>query len=197
MNYLAHLYFAQTNTPSRVGNLLGDFARGVNTDVLPDPIIKGLRNHRAIDHYTDTHIEVRRLKTLFSQQRRRYSGIVLDVLFDHFLIHHWKTFSDQPLDQFLTSAYQDLERGYPLMPAHMQRVIERMINDDWIRSYTHVEHVGFALDRIASRIRFTNQFAGAITEIEQHYTTLERGFMVFFPDLIQFTSNNNPETSDN
>lgn len=193
LNYLAHLYFSQANTPSRVGNLLGDFARGVDTDALPDEIIQGLRNHRTIDHYTDSHPEVRRLKTLFSRQRRRYSGIVLDVVFDHFLIRHWHDFSDHSLDQFLESAYSDLEQGYPLMPAHMQRVVKRMIAGDWIRRYSNLKQVGFALDRIAERIRFQNHFGGAIIEVEQHYEALEGGFLKFFPELIDFTSQNSPE----
>ncbi|MCO4758653.1 MAG: DUF479 domain-containing protein [Oceanospirillaceae bacterium] len=197
MNYLAHLYFAQATIPSRVGNLLGDFARGLDTEVLPDGIHRGLRNHRAIDHYTDSHPDVRQLKALFSPQRRRYSGIVLDVVFDHFLIRHWHTFSDRSLDHFLASAYNDLEQGYPLMPAHMQRVVKRMIEGDWIRSYSDLEQVGFALDRIAERIRFQNRFGGAIVEVERHYSELDEGFLTFFPDLIDFTSENNPETQAN
>ena len=194
MNYLAHLYFAQANIPSRVGNLLGDFARGLDTEVLTDEIHRGLRNHRAIDHYTDSHSDVRLLKALFSPQRRRFSGIVLDVVFDHFLIRHWHKFSDQSLDHFLESAYSDLEQGYPLMPAHMQRAVKRMIESDWIRSYRNLEQVGFALDRIAERIRFQNRFGGAIVEVERHYSALDGGFLTFFPDLIEFTSENNPET---
>lgn len=188
LNYLAHLYFSQPTVESRVGNLLGDFARGLITETQPTAVLNGLKNHRAIDGYTDHHPQVRHLKTLFSPQRRRFSGIILDVLFDHFLIHHWERYSQQSFDAFLENAYNDLNAGYPLMPEHMQKVIHRMIQHDWIRSYTDLQHVGFALDRIASRIRFDNNFTNAHEEIEPLYELLDQGFATFFPDLIQFVA---------
>ncbi|MDI3322992.1 ACP phosphodiesterase [Pontibacterium granulatum] len=190
MNYLAHLYFSDTNVESRVGNLLGDFARGVDIDQLSGPIRQGLINHRVIDQFTDTHPQVCELKTLFSSQRRRFSGIALDVLFDHFLIHHWHRYTTEPIDYFLDQAYEDLHQGLPLMPDRMQLVVRKMIEGDWIRSYEDINQVGFALDRIAGRIRFRNNFTGSITEIKQQYAVLEAGFLQFFPDLASFHQNN-------
>lgn len=190
LNYLAHLYFSDPNVQSRVGNLLGDFARGVDITQLSAPVHQGLINHRVIDRFTDTHIQVHELKTLFSPQRRRFSGIVLDVLFDHFLIHHWHRYSTESLDQFIDQAYHDLHRGYPLMPDRMKRVVGKMIEGDWIRSYEDIDQVGFALDRIAGRIRFRNNFTGSISEVQQHYVVLEAGFLQFFPDLITFHMDN-------
>lgn len=185
MNYLAHLYFARPNSASRVGNLLGDFARGVNIDALPDPVRLGVLNHRAIDRYTDQHPEVRQLKALFSPQRRRFSGIILDVLFDHFLLHHWQTFHTRPLPQFLAEAYADLTAGMALMPPPMQHVVQRMISADWISSYRDLDQVGIALNRISTRIRYPNRFQDALEEITPHYAQLEQGFLTFFPQLIR------------
>lgn len=197
MNYLAHLYFSDPTVESRVGNLLGDFARGVDINQLSLPVRQGLINHRAIDQFTDTHPQVRELKTLFSPQRRRFSGIVLDVLFDHFLIHHWHRYTTEPLDYFLDQAYDDLQKGLPLMPEQMQRVVGKMIEGDWIRSYEDIDQVGFALDRIASRIRFQNNFAGSISEIQHQYDALEAGFLQFFPDLTTFYQHNKPKIMTN
>lgn len=173
-----------------MGNLLGDFARGVDINQLTTPVRQGLINHRMIDQFTDTHPQVRELKTLFSPQRRRFSGIALDVLFDHFLIHHWHRFTTEPLDCFIDQAYNDLHQGMPLMPQRMQRVVGRMIEGDWIRSYEDIDQVGFALDRIAGRIRFQNDFTGSINEVQQQYAVLEAGFLQFFPDLITFHKRN-------
>lgn len=180
-----------------MGNLLGDFARGVDIHQLSSSVCQGLINHRAIDQFTDTHPQVRELKTRFSPQRRRFSGIVLDVLFDHFLIHHWHRYTPEPLDGFLNQAYDDLRQGMPLMPENMQRVVSKMIKGDWIRSYEDIDQVGFALDRIASRIRFKNNFAGSISEIQQQYDILEAGFLQFFPDLISFNQHNRPKIMTN
>lgn len=197
LNYLAHLYFSESTVESRVGNLLGDFARGVDINQLPLSVRLGLINHRSIDQFTDTHQQVRELKTLFSPQRRRFSGIVLDVLFDHFLIHHWHRYTSESLNNFLDQAYGDLHQGLPLMPQHMQRAVTRLIEGDWIRSYEDIDQVGFALDRIAGRIRFQNDFTGSINEVQKQYGVLEAGFLQFFPDLITFYENNKPKITNN
>ncbi|TBW49520.1 DUF479 domain-containing protein [Marinobacter halodurans] len=184
MNHLAHLFLAQPTTPSRVGNLLGDFARGVRTEALPAPVRQGLQNHWAVDAYTDRHPEVMASKALFSSRRRRFAGIALDVLYDHFLIRHWSRFATVDFDAFVTRAYADLEAGEHLMPASMATVVERMIRHDWFDAYRDLEQVGFALDRIAGRIRFANRFEGVIEEIWQHDSELEAHFLAFLPDLI-------------
>lgn len=189
MNYLAHLYLAQPTARSRLGNLLGDFAKGVDTSRLHPEIYAGLLNHRAVDHFTDHHPIVTDLKRRFSPQRRRFAGIALDVLFDHFLIWHWERLCEPDFDHFLTSAYRDLNQAQSEMPLPMQRTVMRMVEQDWIRSYAELEQVGFALDRIAGRIRFKNQFTGIIEEIDPLYPELEQGFLLFFPDLQQKTGN--------
>jgi len=188
LNYLAHLYLAQPTARSRLGNLLGDFAKGLDTSRLHPEIYAGLLNHRAVDHFTDQHPIVTDLKRRFSPQRRRFAGITLDVLFDHFLIQHWAQLCSPGFDQFLASTYCDLTNLQNDMPAPMQRTVMRMVEQDWIRSYNNLEQVGFALDRIASRIRFKHRFDGVIEEVYPLYPELEKGFLLFFPDLQQHIS---------
>lgn len=194
MNHLAHLFLAQPTTPSRVGNLLGDFARGVDTEALSAPVRHGLQNHWTVDAYTDQHPEVRASKALFSSRRRRFAGIALDVLYDHFLIRHWTTFAVVDFDAFVAGAYADLEAGEHLMPSHMATVVGRMIRHDWFDAYRDLEQVGFALDRIAGRIRFANRFDGVIEEIRAHDEELERHFLEFMPELIAYVQSRQTET---
>ncbi len=184
MNFLAHLYLSQPTVQARVGNLLGDFSRGLDIGSLPADVVTGLHNHRRVDALTDRHPAVVAARSCFSPQRRRFAGICLDVLFDHYLIHHWHSFSQQPLDQFLAESYRDLQQGLPLMPAQMQRVMARMIEDDWLSSYESLETVNFALNRIAGRIRFRHRFDDPIEEIRPNYQHFEAAFLSLFPDLI-------------
>jgi acyl carrier protein phosphodiesterase len=65
VNHFAHLYLARPTVESRVGNLLGDFARGLDTDRLPEAVRAGLEHHRAVDAFTDAHPEVLACKALF------------------------------------------------------------------------------------------------------------------------------------
>ncbi|HEX5792713.1 MAG TPA: ACP phosphodiesterase [Rheinheimera sp.] len=185
MNYLAHITLSQPNQYSLVGNLLGDFCKGVQLQALPSQMLAGLANHRAVDHFTDHHPIVMQAKRYFSDQRRRFAGIALDVLFDHFLIRHWQQFYPQPFAAYKQQVYTDLAAAEPLMPVAMADTMRRVYQQDWFSSYQHLPQLGQALDRIAERIRFHNQFSGIIVEIMPRYQQLERDFLAFYPQLQQ------------
>ena len=185
MNYLAHLYLAQPNADSHFGNLLGDFGGKIHSPLLSTSVKQGLENHYLVDRFTDSHIAVKQAKGYFSPQRRRFAGIALDVLFDHFLIRHWSRFHETPLSQFKQSSYALLNENLAYMPSKMQQVVTRMTQNDWFKQYETVEGIGFALDNIAKRIRFANQFSGGIEDINRHYAELEAVFLTLFPELIE------------
>lgn len=193
MNYLAHLFLAQPNTDSRVGNLLGDFARGIDRSVLSEGVHNGLLNHWLVDRFTDQHIEVKRLKELISLQRRRFSGIILDVVFDHYLIKHWEQYAAESFAESCSQYYADLRAGHHLMPLRMQQVTARIVEQDWFSSYSTLEGVGYALDRITGRIRFPNAFAGAIEELELLDKEIEHSFLRFMPALLDEVRLRGPE----
>lgn len=183
MNYFAHLALARPTAASKVGNLLGDFMHGVREETLPEPVRLGLLNHRLVDRFTDTHPAVRDSRRLFAEPRRRFAGVALDVLFDHFLIRHWARFHKQPLQAAIDHDYRLLSSGRALMPPPMRGVVRRMVAGDWIRRYAELDNVGVALDRIAARVRFANRFQGCQADIERHYHRLEAVFLDLYPRL--------------
>ena len=69
------------------------------------------------------------------------------------------------------------------MHAPMRERVERLIEHDLLNQYREPSRVGQALDVIAGRIRFANDFAGIIEEIEPRYLELEQGFLDFYPEL--------------
>ncbi|GGY67357.1 acyl carrier protein phosphodiesterase [Marinobacter zhanjiangensis] len=187
MNHFCHLFLARPTVESRVGNLLGDFARGLDTGALPEQVREGLEHHRAVDAFTDAHPEVLACKAHFSGQRRRFAGIALDILFDHYLLRHWDVFGHTDKVSFINELYRDLEAGYELMPPTMEQVARRMIAYDWFHAYQDLETVGGAMDRVASRIRFRHGFGGIIEEIRPLDAELEARFLAFFPELLEFS----------
>lgn len=189
MNHLAHLFLSPDSPKARVGSLLGDFARGLVTADLPPEVREGLYHHRAVDAFTDQHPEVAASKRLFSPQRRRFAGVALDILYDHYLLRHWQRFSNMAPDHFIDQVYRELDGNAPLMPEHMQQVTRQIVHHDWFRSYMDLENIGYALDRVAGRIRFRNSFSGIIEEIRVHDDELEQRFLLFFPELKQFARN--------
>ena len=184
MNHFAHLVLAQPTLESTVGNLLGDFARGVDPELLPRAVHDGLRNHRAVDRYTDSHPRVQEMKRGFSRRRRRFAGIALDIYFDHLLINHWSRFDARDVEPLIEAFYRRMIDGRGLMPGEqMRRVTRRMVEYDWFGSYRDIDAVAESLDRVAGRIRFENRFAGAIEELQRHHDLICEGFFEFYPEL--------------
>ncbi len=184
MNHFAHLVLARPTVESTVGNLLGDFARGVDPDALPPAVRAGLENHRAVDRFTDAHPLVKDMKRRFSRRRRRFAGIALDIYFDHLLINHWESLEDGEADSAIAEMYARMRAGRPLMPGErMRRVTRRMVEHDWFGSYRERDSIAAALDRVAGRIRFRHRFYDAIEDLERQHREIRDGFLEFYPEL--------------
>ena len=186
MNHFAHLVLAQPTVESTVGNLLGDFARGVDQQELAPTIMAGLLNHRAVDRFTDGHPLVREMKLGFSPQRRRFAGIALDIYFDHLLINHWSRFETRGLESLIEELYRRIHAGNHMMPGeNMRQVTRRMIEYDWFGSYRELDATAEALDGVAARIRFANRFDNAIEDLQRNHDMIRDGFFEFYPQLQQ------------
>jgi acyl carrier protein phosphodiesterase len=184
MNYFAHLYLSPADDLSRLGNVMGDFVRDVDVDSLPKPVQEGIKMHQSIDAFTDSHRIVKDLRAKFSRDRRRFSGIALDVVFDHFLIRNWNDLTAETnLDEYVEDCYAALWRQRDLMPSRMEMVVGWMISRNGIRSYAKLEGVGRALDGLAGRLQIKHNFYGVVEEIEEMYDEIEKGFIDFFPEL--------------
>jgi acyl carrier protein phosphodiesterase len=186
MNFLAHLFLADTDEDGILGALLGDFVKGVPEKRFSATVSQGIRLHRRIDSYSDAHPVTGRSRGRISPRRRRFAGIVVDVGYDHFLSRHWQRFSAMDLELFLQRAYAVLDRNYPLLPERLKRILPRMVSENWLGSYVRLQKVGEALDRIAGRLSCGDRFRGAVAEIEENYKGLEADFLCFFPELVSF-----------
>ncbi|MBC8374946.1 MAG: DUF479 domain-containing protein [FCB group bacterium] len=174
---------------------MADFMRDVDLETLPDEVWKGIQLHRSVDSFTDSHAVVKDLRKQFSPSKRRFSGIVLDVVFDHFLIKHWDKYSSSEFHGFVDHCYEDLWGHRELMPPRMEMVVGWMIKRDWIRSYAELDHVGRALDGLAGRLKLKHDFHGSIEEVHHHYYLIESGFLEFFPELLQHINQGDSQLS--
>ena len=195
MNHFAHLVLAQPTVESTVGNLLGDFARGVDQASLPAPVQAGLCNHRMVDRFTDSHPLVMEMKRGFSTRRRRFAGIALDIYFDHLLLNHWDRFEGRSQEELIAGFYQRMDEGQEMMPHdNMRRATRRMIDYDWFGCYRDIDAVAETLDRVAGRIRFANQFDNAIEDLTRNHVSIREGFFEFYPQLQQHVAEQAIET---
>lgn len=189
MNYLAHVFLSSESRDAIVGGLLGDFVKGAAIDAYRSEIGAGILLHRRIDRYTDAHAVVRESRRLISAPRRRFAGIMVDVFYDHFLVRHWNRFSEVPLAVFTRRVYGQLLPQRASFPERLQRMLPRMVADDWLGSYGRMTAVDAALRGIARRFKHKQRaevLADSARELVHNYPQLENHFLTFFPQLMHY-----------
>ncbi len=190
MNFLAHLYLADDTPGSLIGNILPDLVRG--SDRLPDRLDQAVRAgadlHRRVDVFTDLHPVFRQSKARIRARHGIFSGILIDVFYDHFLSVHWGDYHPDPLPDFIRHVYRTFARHAHLMPEAMRPISERMAAQDWLTSYGSIDGVELILERMSRRFeaRFDRHvdLAAATADLERHREGLRDDFSRFFPDLV-------------
>ena len=189
MNYLAHLYLAEDSDESLLGNLLGDFVKGRLGEQYSPEIIKGIKTHRKVDLYTDSHPNFLACKKLLRPDRRRFAGIIVDMSFDHFLAKNWSDYSELELHDFTNRVYNVLLDREQTLPQKLRDRLPYMVQDDWLGSYKNIDTIGLALNAISKRLsRFekAKPMKDGLDDIKANYEEFEGNFIEFFPDLISF-----------
>lgn len=184
MNYLAHMLCSDDTPASMLGNFLADFVKGDVEGRFPREVVEGIRRHREADFFTDSHEVFGASRRLVSVPRRRYAGVIIDVVYDHFLTTSWDRYSSRGLDEFVGRVYENLGRNRVAVPHPVPMVIERMAREDWLRSYGTADGIDRTFRRISRRIRRENPLATAVEELEHNYDLLRDHFHCFFPQLL-------------
>ncbi len=152
MNYLAHLHLADVANSDMLGNLLGDFAKGDPSKQYSSEIVQGIRLHRAVDKFVDTHGIVQACKKRFPEAQRRFALIALDMFWDHCLAMHWHLYSDISLDSFVHYAQREVAKhGTKDLPPSFLLLNQRMWQGKWLQSYRKMDNIEFALHRMSQR----------------------------------------------
>ncbi|MCS6990455.1 MAG: ACP phosphodiesterase [Chitinophagales bacterium] len=183
MNHLAHFYLSSYSVALMVGNFIADSVKGRRYVQYPPSIAEGILMHRDIDTYTDTHPLVSQSKQLVRPTCGRYSSIIVDLYYDHFLAVHWTAYCSISLDAFAQVVYTVLETHKSLMPERNRRMLEHMKSDDWLTSYATVEGVHLALQRLSYRMAARPNWQQAHLPLLLHYGQLQKQFICFFNDL--------------
>lgn len=192
MNYLAHLALAPATHAAQVGNLLGDFIKGTEESLrqqLPAELVDGIMLHRAIDKFTDQHPAFLASKALLAPERRRFAGVVLDLIYDHFLSIHWDDFYDQPLDDFIEQIYAAIELNKDWQLGTLKEAFPYMKSQNWLASYGTREGIKETFWRVSNRSKFTSAIEDTYIDLDTHYEIFEQHFFLLYRDLITFVEN--------
>lgn len=183
MNFLAHIYLSGADKELLLGNFIADSLKGRSYLKYPPGIQRGVVLHRAIDFYTDTHPTVRKSISRLFGTYGHYSGIIVDIVYDHFLASHWKEYSPVPLDLFVSDFYNLLQEHFSILPKTVQQFMPYMIKDNWLLSYASLDGIGRILYQMNERTKRKSNMNFAIVELEEHYEDFEAEFLSFFEEL--------------
>ncbi|NNC49344.1 MAG: DUF479 domain-containing protein [Flaviramulus sp.] len=188
MNYLAHIYLSGENDLVTIGNFIADGIKGKKYKKHTKEIQIGVLLHRHIDTFTDAHETVRVSTKRLHEKYGHYSGIIVDILYDHFLAKNWRKYSNVPLDEYVSNFYDSLEEHFEILPLRIQKMMPYMIADNWLLSYASIEGITRVLDGMNRRTKNISGMNKAVNELEEFYKEFENEFTIFFDELIQSSS---------
>jgi acyl carrier protein phosphodiesterase len=196
MNFLAHFHLAWPDDGLIAGALEGDYYKGPLRGELPANIEQGVKLHRAIDAYTDSHPVVVSLRGQFPDHLRRYAGIVIDIAFDHYLTIYWEKFGSLSLQDFNRSIYRSLGEQDALLSVGSQRMIKRLVDYDILNAYHDWDAVPATASRVGERFKRGNPLHAVYDAITPLRPQLNLAFLDFYPQLQNFCLTRSSQRSE-
>ena len=187
MNFLAHLYLSKENKNILIGNFIADAVKGKKHENYPKEIQAGILLHREIDYFTDTHPIVRQSKHRLHERYNHYKGVIIDILYDHFLAKNWHLYSDIPLEIYAENVYAFLQENSEIFPERIQKLLPSMIKYNWLVNNASLEGIEKILAGMNRQSKGISKMDLAIEDLVKHYEEFELDFTAFFKELMEFS----------
>jgi len=192
MNYFAHLHIASVTNTSWVGNLLGDFP--VDVSELDSDLLVGWRLHQQVDVMVDQHQASVFFRSIPRKGRRRFAGIVQDIVMDYWLIQNWQHFSLVPLEVFCDQAVLGLVKDKSRSPERLKNMISSLEYNNWLSSLGTVDGVEKAIYSIMQRWRHGEYLQFFLDDLPQVIEQAEAPFLALYPDLLDYVKDEMKKT---
>ena len=186
MNYLAHLFLSANIEGLIIGNFIGDSVKGDDYLDYPEPIKNGIILHRKIDNFTDHHSIIHDAKHYFKPEFDKYSGVLIDVYFDHFLAKNFYKFSQISLADFEINIQILLKNNFMYLNSKSKLFYEYMLKHDILSANTQLSAIEKVLNGITHRIEHRSELVKSITIFNDNYDALEQLFFVFWNEISEY-----------
>jgi acyl carrier protein phosphodiesterase len=183
MNFLAHIYLSGNNDLLKIGNFMADSIHGHDYNNYQTEIKKGILLHRSIDSFTDMHPIYRKSKHRLHEKYGHYSGVIMDIFYDHFLAKNWKVYSLIELEVYVQNFYKLLQDNYQLLTEKVQGMLPYMIGRNWLVSYATIEGLEMILFQMNHRTKNRVAMHESTVELKKFYSEFEHEFTLFFSEL--------------
>ena len=184
MNYLAHVYLSGANDLIKVGNFMADSVKGSQYLNYKKDLQIGILLHRHIDSYTDAHPIYRQSKHRLHEKYGHYSGVIMDILYDHFLAKNWEKYSSTSLPDFSKNFYKILENNIDLLPEKTKKIVPYLVAQNWFESYASATGIEKILLQMDYKTHHRVAMQEAVVELKNYYKEFENEFTLFFEELI-------------
>jgi acyl carrier protein phosphodiesterase len=170
-----------------MGNYVADFVKGKlseeRTRTWDPDFVLGLRLHRFIDSYTDTHPLVKDVRHRIALTHGKAASVAVDLFFDHFLARDFSRYSDEMLPGFCKKIYEVIGRNTILIPEDMKGMAQAMVDGRWLETYASEVGIANSINGLARRYPFMSILAGAENDLMVNFDFYEERFQQFFPEL--------------
>ena len=183
MNFLAHIYLSGDNNLLKIGNFMADSIRGNSYLEYPDDLRNGILLHRYIDTFTDAHPIYRKSKHRLHEKYGHYSGVIMDIVYDHFLAKNWSNYSDENLEDYVDNFYKLMDDNFDVLTERVQKMLPTMKTQNWLVSYASLSGLEMILFNMDYRTKHRVNMQEAIVEVQKFYTEFEEEFTLFFYEL--------------
>ncbi len=188
MNYLAHLYLSGDDENILTGNFIGDYVKGKSYLTYPESVQKGILLHRQIDFFTDTNQYFREAKQYLLPDYGLHAGIVIDLLYDHFLARNWHLYSNINLRNFTRKVHAVLLSQFLHLPKRVQGFLPFLIQNRRLESYATVEGIQKTLAIMSRYTSLPENSEKAIQIMTDNLDFFENNFSCFMSEMVQFVS---------
>lgn len=183
MNYLAHIFLSGENPNVMIGNFMADSIKGSKYNSYAPEIQKGILLHRQIDTATDAHPAFRQSTKRLHKNYGHYSGIIVDIFYDHFLAKNWADYSDVPLANYIESFYTLLRKNTNVLPENIKKMAPVMMKGNWLLTYADLEGIDRVLGGMNRRTKNRSGMDKAGDELREYYSLFEADFKLVIKDL--------------
>lgn len=166
-----------------LGNFMADSIKGKKYLDYPEEISKGIQLHRFIDDFTDTHPVVLNTKTMLRPHFGRYSPLVSDIVYDHFLALNFKQITGLHLEAFVEEVYAYMHQHQADMTDFAKGVIPYMSKHNWLVNYQHKDGLQKIFNQFGRRIGVAELFDNVTEVVWNDYSKYESDFFEFWKEL--------------
>ena len=184
MNFLAHTLLGFENVDLITGQVCGDFVRGSDLSRFPSGVETGIRLHRHLDVFTDMHPALQEVRATMEGVPYRFSGIVVDIMFDHFLAREWSRFSVHSLSRHASTVHAALAKHETILPEKLQRFMTVLQRERILERNVDLSALKQTLARLSGRSERFAPLAIDVPHLNRLQHQLQSPFESFHPYLL-------------